>query len=700
MKDTPVVLAMGFDPETHLRGIGRALIQKHHKYPKDRETGEKIHYANLITAFDIEVSTYDDPEEGPQGFMYIWQWQFGSVCTVFGRTWDEFLTVAGKLNAWLDSQKLRLMVYVHNLAFEFQYLAGIWEFKGGDIFATDVRSPLRVKMDRLELRCSYRLSGMSLETWAKELKTDHQKVEGFDYSVMRYPWTGLTDLEYKYCFNDVVCVVECIEKQLEAYGDTLYTIPMTKTAYVRRRVKQAMYYWSATGIQGMQNDIRTYDRLREAFRGGDTHANRYWVESILGDVYSYDRSSSYPDVIVHCKFPMSKFREEKASFEEFKKLCESGRACLAKVAFYKIKLEDTETGNPYLSYEHCSRPGYTRPIGEVMDNGRIMSADYCEMALTEIDYRIIETQYDWESVRVIWLMSARYGFLPQPLIDVILNLYRDKTALKGVEGRELNYAYAKADLNSVYGMMCQRVISQPIVFENGNWNPGEFRNKEGEKISREEAYAIAIDGAFLNYAWAVWVTAWARWRLFEGIEIATKESRLNFVYADTDSIKARSAINLDKYNAARIRDAKASGAFADDSKGIRHYMGVFEYEGMYDQFVTLGAKRYCSKEGDNITITVAGVPKKEGAEELKRKGGIEAFVNGFIFSDSGKTAAVYNDASDYWVEFEGIPVHITRNVCIVPTTYDLSLESNYALLIATLQDTIDAWHKTDYNRKR
>ena len=175
---------------------------------------------------------------------------------------------------------------------------------------------------------------------------------------------------------------------------------------------------------------------------------------------------------------------------------------------------------------------------------------------------------------------------------------------------------------------------------------------------------------------------------------------MNFVYADTDSIKARSPVDLSKYNAARIRDAKASGAFADDPKGIRHYMGVFEFEGMYGQFVTLGAKRYCSKEGEELTITVAGVPKRAGADELQRKGGIEAFVDGFLFEDSGKTAAVYNDYADYWIEVDGIPLHITRNVCIVPTTYDLSLETNYALLIATLQDTLDAFHKTDYNVKR
>ena len=692
MKDCPVIMAGAFDPGEQLAGVKRAAIQKNRRYPVDPRTNEKVYYLQLVSAFDIETTTYDDPEEGPQGFMYIWQWQFGEICTVFGRTWDEFLDLVNRLNVWLKSRGDRLLVYVHNLAFEFQYLAGIWDFVEGDVFATDVRSPLRAMMGDLELRCSYKLSGKSLATWAADMRIDHQKLDDFDYTLIRYPWSALTDREYKYCFHDVIAVVECVQRQLASYADTVYTIPYTRTGYVRREIKQAMLTWSRDAIRAMQNTLPVYDRLREAFRGGDTHANRYWVQSILGDVYSYDRSSSYPDVIVHCKFPMSKFREETASFEIFKRLCESGRACLVKLSFYKLRLLDMDTGNPYVSYEHCTRPGYRKPINEEMDNGRLLSADFCEMAMTEIDYRIIEDQYTWDSIRVEWLLSARYGFLPQPLIDVIINLYKAKTSLKGVPGEELHYMYAKGDLNSVYGMMCQRVISQPIIFRDNDWVVGDF--------NREEEYSKAIESAFLNYAWAVWVTAWARWRLYEGIQIATAESKLNFVYADTDSIKSRSPVDLSRYNAARIRDAKASGAFADDPKGTRHYMGVFESEGMYDQFVTLGAKRYCSKEGDLTTITVAGVPKRAGAAELERKGGIEAFVDGLVFEESGKMAAVYNDAVDYWIEVDGLPLHITRNVCIVPTTYDLSLETNYALLIATLQDTIDSFHKTDYNVKR
>ena len=101
-----------------------------------------------------------------------------------------------------------MLVYVHNLSYEFQYLSGIWKFEESDIFATDVRKPLYCRMGNLELRCSYRLAGESLKGWAKHMGVDHQKLEDFDYTEKRYPWSPLTDLEYQYCWNDVISVVE------------------------------------------------------------------------------------------------------------------------------------------------------------------------------------------------------------------------------------------------------------------------------------------------------------------------------------------------------------------------------------------------------------------------------------------------------------------------------------------------------------
>lgn len=679
-----------------------AKLKKGQKYRKDRNTEDTIKYLDIVTAFDIETSSHQFGTELSdwQSWMYIWQWQFGEYVTVIGRTWEEFLNLVNSINAYLDDKDsgLRLMCYVHNLAFEFQFLSGIWHFEQDDIFATDVRSPLYCKMGHIEMRCSYRLSGYSLNQWAKELRCDHQKLMGdLDYRVERYSDTVLTPQELQYCINDVICVVECVLITLSSYDDTLYSIPYTSTGYIRRMVRKAINTWTHSGVKTMQNDLLTYDRMRQAFRGGDTHANRWHVQKIIGDVYSYDRSSSYPDVLVHCKFPMTKFRIEPPNLQAFQRCLDTGRAVLLKWHFEDIRLRDDKTGDPYIPYDKCRELGFKEPKKPMMDNGRILQADMCELAMTDIDFDIIQEQYVWnpEKSYIEWMESSRYGYLPQPLTDIIIKLYKDKTALKGVKGSEIEYAHAKALLNSIYGMMVQRIITNPILYINDEWSIQKDFDREGD-------YSKQIEKAFSNYAWGVWTTAHARYRLQEGIRIAETHKQAcytAFVYADTDSVKSTTELDFTAFNSARIRAAKRSGAWAVDPKGKTHYMGVFEYEGKYDLFRTLGAKRYCVVIGDELEITVAGVPKKTGSEVLKNDGGIEKFDFDYVFKDTGKTGAVYSDDIDTVMKVNGHSVHITRNVTIVDVDYSMTVNRDYKQLLWLIDAWLDKYDYSDYNKR-
>jgi len=701
LKDTPIIKASDARAEMLLDGVAICRVKKGGKYPVDKQTGEKYKYLNIVTSFDIETSKAHLGKEVSdwQSWMYIWQWQFGERYTVIGRTWAEFLVLVQSLNEYLQPMGARLLVYVHNLAFEFQFLSGIWPFDEFDVFATDKRSPLYCKMQNLELRCSYRLSGYALDDWCKNLRTDHQKLVGeLDYSVMRFSDTPLTDEELAYCVHDVICVVECVESVLTYYDDNLYTIPYTVTGYIRRKVREALRCWCPDGVTQMQNSIRTYDRLRNAFRGGDTHANRSWVGDLLGDVHSYDRSSSYPDVMVHCKFPMSKFRDEEPTLERLQYCLDHGRCLLMKWKFGHIRLRNPRIGNPYIPFDKCTEVGYCYPLNADVENGRVLSADYLEIAITDIDFEIIQDQYQWEYAKIDWMESARYGYLPRPLTDVIISLYQAKTALKGVEGAEVRYNHAKGEINSCYGMMCQRVITNPIEYKNGKW-------QVAEDFNREEEYKKAIEKAYLNYAWAPWVTAHARYRLWEGIKLAEAKHGDRpisaFVYADTDSVKARGEVDFSKFNAERIRDAKRSGAWALDSKGNPHYMGVYEDEGSYDLFRTLGAKRYCFVKNGKLKITVAGVPKEKGSEELEKLGGIEKFDFNLIFHESEKLGAVYHDPDEEPLEtvIDGHPVRITANVTLVETEYSMNPGRGYLYQLQLVNAFLDKHKYTDYNMK-
>lgn len=137
--------------------------------------------------------------------------------------------------------------------------------------------------------------------------------------------------------------------------------------------------------------------------------------------------------------------------------------------------------------------------------------------------------------------------------------------------------------------------------------------------------------------------------------------------------------------------------------GKRHYIGVFEPDGHYKQFITQGAKRYAYiKDNGRMGVTVAGVATEideetewtdqDGekynpsfaVEELKS---LERFKPGVKWEKAGGTQAVYNDADDlYYQDPEtGKEVHITKNVAIIPTTYVMTHSRDYALLLRDIQ---------------
>lgn len=625
--------------------------------PRGNPHGTKPYrYYPLVCGFDIESSRIREIE---QAVMYIWQFQLDDVCTVIGRTWIQFFEFLKKLRENMRRNTC-IVIYVHNLSYEFQFLKGMYEFQTEEVFATGPRQVLKCTMwDCFEFRDNYLHSNMSLDEYTHKMGVEHAKLHDFDYNKLRFSWTDLTDDEMAYCVNDVRGMVEALKIEMALDHDDLYSIPLTSTGYVRRDCKRAMEAYNHKQLLAMLPDLDTYMALREAFRGGNTHASRWYARDILTDVKSMDRSSSYPDVMVNCLYPMKAFYHEgPVTPERLKQLIWTRqKAVLMRIAFFNIRERDKYCGCPYLSRDKC------RNIqNAIYDNGRILSADYLETTITDVDFRIIINNYVWDSCNAFDVFHATYGKLPQMLIDVVNKYYRLKTELKGDKDNELYYMKAKNKLNSLYGMSAQDPVKDSIDFIDGQFIPQNKSVDELLKKSRRRA--------FLNYAWGVWVTAWARYRLQEAIDIAGH----NFVYCDTDSVKYIDEIDLTAYNEERIRDSIRNGAYAVDSNGVTHYMGVFEPEGCYEKFATMGAKKYCYVEDGQLHITIAGVNKKKGAEEL---GQIENFREGFIFRKAGGTESVYNDLIDIDYQVDGRTVRITDNVVIRDSEYTLGLTEEY-----------------------
>lgn len=645
------------------------LIQqaKHVKRKRGNNGGKsKRDLKDLVCAFDIETSNLSDIE---QASMYIWQLQVDDIGTIIGRTWDEYRQLLARVCDLLGENE-SIVFYVHNLSFEFQFLRGIYPFQPDEVFCMDSRKILYCSMfdGKILYRCSYIHSNMSLAEYTKKMGVQHVKLSGaeFDYRETRYPWSPLTDEQIAYCIHDVRGLVEALKKEMEVDGDTLITIPLTSTGYVRRDAKRAMKQVSHTLVSSILPDEKTFILLREAFRGGNTHANRYYAGRIITDVASADRSSSYPDTQVNCKFPMSRFYYKgEATMKELERYINVlDKAVVMRVALWGVRLRDPYWGAPYLARDKCRKI-----IEPTYDNGRILECEYCETTITDVDLRILLDEYDFDNFKAFDVAFARYGKLPQPLLDETISYYRKKTELKNVEGQEIYYMKSKNKLNSIYGMMAQNPAKETILFKDNDYVKDDIPLAERLKEANRRA--------FLAYQWGCWVTAWARYRLEEGIKLAGDQ----FVYCDTDCVKYVQQIDWNPYNAKRIKDSIANGAYADDPSGERHYMGVYEQEKTDQRFKTLGAKKYAFEQDGKTYITVAGVNKKLGGKELERFGGLDAFNEGFIFREAGGMESVYNDEPYGYVNIDGHELYVGTNVLLRDSTYSLSITDEYRRIL-------------------
>lgn len=636
-------------------------------------------YVDCICAFDIETTTIDEIE---QSIMYIWQLQINDL-TVIGRTWEEFHNAC--LSMVKDLKKNEYMViFVHNLSFEFQWLSDVFRDTIKNVFCMDSRKVLKFDiLDHIEFRCSYLHSNMSLAEYTNKMKVQDFKLSGdiFNYDKKRYPWDdfkAFEDYEKRYILNDVKGLVQAIRKDMEINNDNLYSFVLTSTGLCRRDSKKALGTYK-NRIRSMLPDLEQLLILREAFRGGNTHGNRYYAGRIIeGPVYGIDISSSYPTQLVTKQYPMKPFiKVRNLEFDRIFDFIKTGRyAYVMRVCLYDVELNDIFTAVPYIPKAKCL---YIE--NGIFDNGRVLSADRLVISVTDIDLRIMIKQYHFD-IEILEAYKSVYGMLPFEFRNLVLGYYEEKTKLKGVKEHEIYYAKSKALLNALYGMCAQNPLKDTIEYHDNDFF---IKDQAPEDIIKEYNHT-----AFLPYQWGVWCTAYARLQLENGFDYITDNGG-DILYCDTDSIKYIGNVDLSKMNEELKEIAFSRGAYAEDQKGKVHYLGLWEdeYEGGVKEFIHLGAKKYGYRDNaGQLHITIAGVSKRSGARELENAGGLQSFRKGFIFKTSGGNEVIYNDDNYGPYQIDCHNIDIIKNIVIKPSFYTLGITNEYERLL--FECSIDA----------
>lgn len=633
----------------------------------------KIKYLNVACAFDIETTNMverDAEENITSAYSFMYHWQFcidDKVC--FGTTWEEFLNFIDDLKWNLQlNRKKRLVVYVHNLSFEFQFMRRF--INVSESFFRGARDPLKFLCNgAIEFRDSYALSNMSLAKFCENSRgvTHYKLADTYDYNKIRTPDTPATESEEMYDYNDVRGLCECIKDKMQE--DDLAHIPLTSTGYVRRDFRKSYAKNKRNRQQFRENQLtpELYNICKSAFRGGDTHANVRWADQVLHDIHSHDLTSSYPAAEMLDKYPVGAFFRITPS--EFFNMDTSEYAKLIHLRLTDVRYVGT-CGIPYIA-EARVMIGNRRTA--TIDNGRVLYADLIDMWITDVDYKIIMHEYQYNDLYVKEVWGARYGELPAEFKNTLMGYYRAKTELKGLQGREYEYMKSKNKLNASYGMMVTDIAKPEIEYING-----EYVKKELVLQDALEKYYKSRNN-FLSYQQGIWVTANARYRLRKMLwEVGN-----DVVYVDTDSIKYRNPEHIEKFNLANEENHKLCekyGAFAERKDGSISYMGDWDYEGCYSEFKTLGAKKYIVKEEGVYKSTIAGVAKKAG-RKFFNENGIDSFAIGTVIPDSGHLVAYYNDDEEHKITVNGCTFTTAANVALVNDRYTIGVTNEYLDLL-------------------
>ena len=673
------------------------------KVSRGGKNRNSLYYYNQPAAFDIETSTirpgclgYDHPDGRPVAFPYLFQFcVYG--CVMMCRTYTECRNIFTWLSEYFIGASDRcLVIFDHNLGYEYGFMKDEWDINGKKSFALDEHHPVTLQLENgLLLRDSYKMTNMSLETLTKDWSRYYIKLpEIMDYNILRTPYTELDDDTLLYSALDVLGLCDAIVYFLQARNEYIWTNCPTSTSFIRAQLKKRVgigeKHWSREQqkyhriLNSCTIDADIYGYLQRQARGGNTHANRVITGQIIGDpetgsgVGHWDIVSSYPaQMVCYAEYPVGPWEalDEDCPIDTIELFEANGYCTLFDIVLIDPVLKDGVTV-PYLpTYKCTTLSGFS----EYSDNGRyIKGAEMLKLTIYGIEWPIIKAQYDIRETVILGGYFAKKGFLPDIIRDYVLELYAQKTQLKGVAGQEIEYSLAKTYVNGIYGMMFTRPIRELYEVTEDGIKAGELPDPTQAlaKYQRKTSY-------FLAYAWGSMVATLGRVYLQKMIDAAGEY----FLYCDTDSIFAsrpdivRPRIKALEAEITALQRQCGKQLIYKDIKGREHELGALDEEPEC-AFKTFGAKKYATVEGDlQLRSTIAGVPKKSGAEII---GTLDNFRLGMVFPGSvtNKMCLWYNDNERLQLhDDQGRPIEVHSNVAMLPVDYLLSLSSDYMLCL-------------------
>lgn len=594
-------------------------------FTESRSRRERHHHTPYVAAFDTETSTIE--KDGEQiAFMYVWQMAVENEA-FYGRTWSEFKLCLQKMkNEMHLAVDYKLIVYVHNLKYDFGFYKKEVNLDGNDFVARSRRTVLKHIMDDcFEVRDSAVYTEEPLEHMGEEIGIP--KMKGYDYNRIRHALTPLTPEELEYCEHDVLILTRYFRLEAEKLNCSIYKLALTATQKIKRGINEEfaresrMYQNMIMSRQLKDNDHDNHilDLLKHAFFGAFNYSSQLIRGITQNNVAGIDISACYGAQCLLHPYPVGKFTpiELPESTDDLKNNPRyAGKAMLITFAAKDVSAKYADIGFlPINVHNYWQRPA--SDINNIASK-RVLTAAKLEMTLTDVDFRLFLEFYSYSAIKFVSIMASDYGDMPPYMIRSIEKTHRKKLEIQRRNNiiklsrpltlaEQLEYTHAKTGVSRIYGILVQDPVRD--IYE---WNP-EINDiqKNGEQKNKSQFQPVL-------YQWGVWVVAWARYEILR-LLLKLSGTGKNFddlktLYSDTDSLYFKfteSDIEIvksynDMINAKISNVAKKYRISPEALTGIGTLKITY-----YQQFKTTGIKQYCYIQDDVFDYRCAGLTRPD-----------------------------------------------------------------------------------------
>ena len=625
-----------------------------------RKRRSKITYSDKPMFLDIETSHNHD-QENPICWIVSIQVLFDGAYHIY-RTPEEFIEYMNSLIKRMNlNTERRLVIYIHNASYDLSYLLPyIQRFIPGKderhCIMHGEHKIIQYYQGGLEFRCSYLLSGVSLERWSKDMNIEHQKKIGlYNYDAIIYQDSELSVSDLTYDEYDVLAMEECFEKQLDAHGDDIRSVPLTSTGYSRRLLRtecEKDTYYRREYFKDNQLELDPMLFCLEGYAGGYTHNNarrkskvqisyKMQDDIINGLIKHKDFRSHYPTQL---RYPMPYGKTELyydiRDYSSYRALHNKDiniadlidmypdYFCMCAIRIENMFVRSEEITMPFMQK---SKMKDCKLLRDIYDNGRLVSAiGSFTTYVDNLTLKILRDQYIFD-YKVIQVYRFKMRPCPKPIATVIDKLFKDKSDYKILwkkyqkeygefHEKTVEAAFklmqAKKLLNSIYGCFATNPLRSEYDLDFENYNElGEldpFLVTKSLDTTAEKAEALNEfynkRSSFLHYPVGVACTAAARYELYEYIVTIGYDRVL---YCDTDSIFYLTTPEIEEKVEALNAEKNKTAPYITNINGEKIYYNVFEDEPNIIAFKGLHSKCYgYVTESNELKLVVAGVPER------------------------------------------------------------------------------------------